>query len=249
MSLNSDFGAALLNADLPPPAQISDGHGGPAEKRFNVYRNNVAVSLSDALEAAFPVVRSLVGEEFFRALAGVALRQFPPRTPLMAEYGQDMPSFLDAFPPVAQLPYLADVARIENAVRRAYHARDAFAFSAEDLGQMDPEKLGELRFELAPSVTVIRSNFPVGTIWLNNQPDVAPRKPTAAEDVLISRPGFDPRVDILPVGAAVFLAMMDGTRSLNAALEQVPDTFDFSETLPLCLSRGVLVLKEEEDQK
>ena len=201
----------------------------------------MAVSLSDALEAAFPVIKALVGDEFFRALAGVALRQFPPRTPMMAEFGQDMPAFLETFPPVAHLPYLADVARIENAVRRAYHAKDVMALDADQLGQMDPETLGDAIFVLAPGVTLLRSKYPVGTVWKNNQTGAQQERPVAAEDVLISRPGFDPMLDILPTGALDFLLAMDGTATLATALDAAPDGFDFAETLPLCLGRGVLV--------
>ena len=46
-------------------------------RRFAVYRNNVAAGLIRALEARFPVTRRLVGDDFFRAMAGgfVAARE------------------------------------------------------------------------------------------------------------------------------------------------------------------------------
>ena len=235
-----DFGAALLNADLSPPVPVSDGHGGPAAKRFNVYRNNVAVSLADALETAFPVIRTLVGDEFFRALAGVALRQHPPQSPLMAEFGQDMPGFLESFPPVAQLPYLADVARVENALRRAYHAADVVALDGDTLGAMDPADFAATCFTLAPAVTLIRSPYPVGTIWHTSQPGAGKASPQGAEDVMVSRPGFDPVVDVLPKGALDVVSALDGTTPLEHALGAAPDDFDFPTTLGLLLTRGVL---------
>lgn len=240
---HSQFGAAILDADLAPPSPISDGHGGPAAKRFNVYRNNVAVSLADALEAAFPVVRALVGNEFFRALAGVALRQYPPRTPLMAEFGQDMPAFLESFPPVAQLPYLADVARIENAMRRAYHAADVSALDADMLSGMDPEGFAGTCFALAPAVSLIRSSFPAGTIWQINQDGAEKAQPQGPEDIMISRPEFDPFVDVLPLGAFDVLQACDGQTPLSQALEAAPDNFDFPATLGLLVQRGVLTTK------
>ena len=60
------FQAAMLDPAAPVPTGLVNPDGAAASKRFDVYRNNVAVSLSDALEAAFPVVRKLVGDEFFR---------------------------------------------------------------------------------------------------------------------------------------------------------------------------------------
>lgn len=236
----ANFGAALLDADAARPDAISDGHGGPAAKRFDVYRNNVAVSLADALETSFPVVRALVGDEFFRALAGAALRQYPPRSARMAEYGQDFPGFLADFPPVAQLPYLPDVARIENAMRRAYHAADIMAFGAGDLGQMGPEVFERTCFSLVPAVTILRSAYPFATIWLNHQPGAEQRPMAGAEDCLICRPEFDPWVHALPMGGFEFLSRMDGKTPLGAALAGLPDGFDFSQMLTLCLEQGIL---------
>ena len=234
------FGAALLNADLPAPPRISDGHGGPAAKRFNVYRNNVAVSLSEALEASFPVVRTLVGDEFFKAMAGVALRQHPPASPLMAEFGTGFPAFLESFAPAASLSYLADVARIETARTQAYHATDVVGLTGDDISGLDPEVFAAMPLKLVPAVTVIRSPYPVATIWHNNQPDAKQVTPQGPQDVLISRPVFDPFVDVLSAGAADVLARLDGTTSLGAALEAAPTDFDFPATLTLLLTREAL---------
>ena len=93
------FRKGLLDPGLPAPEGLQNPDGAQATKRFDVYRNNVAVSLSDALEAAFPVVRKLVGDEFFRAMAGVYLRKFPPSSPLMMFYGEHLPQFLKRFEP------------------------------------------------------------------------------------------------------------------------------------------------------
>ena len=113
-------------AVLDPRAAIPEGLTGPAQRpagrRFSVYRNNVAVSLAEALETAFPAVRKITGDEFFRAMAGVYLRAHPPASPILSQYGAEMPAFLTTSPPVKHLAYLPDVARLELALRAAYHA-------------------------------------------------------------------------------------------------------------------------------
>src|SRR6056297_4262947 len=95
----STFRAALLDAEATRPDGLTDGAGAPAGRRFDVYRNNVAVSLADALEAAFPVIAKLVGTRNFRLLAGAFLRSHPPQSPLMMFYGAEMPTFLSTFGP------------------------------------------------------------------------------------------------------------------------------------------------------
>ena len=64
------------------------------------------------------MVRLLVGEEFFRAMAQIHVRAHRPRSPLMFEYGDELPDFIAGFPPAADVPYLADVARLEIAWSR-----------------------------------------------------------------------------------------------------------------------------------
>ena len=92
------FVSALFAPDAPVPEGLSDPEGRPAGKRFDVYRNNVAVSLTEALLTAFPVVAKLLGDANFRSVAGVYLRQHPPQSPLLMFYGEEMPGFLEAFP-------------------------------------------------------------------------------------------------------------------------------------------------------
>ena len=115
----ADLAAALLAPERAAPAGLAP------QARLAVYRNNVVVSLTDALAAAYPAVLSLVGERFFKAAAGVYVRAEPPRSPVLITYGQSFAQFLEGFAPAAKLPFLADVARLERLWLEAYHAADA----------------------------------------------------------------------------------------------------------------------------
>lgn len=232
------FRAALLDPEAPVPAGLVDAEGAPAGKRFDVYRNNVAVSLTEALEVAFPVVRKLVGDEFFKAMAGVFLRRHPPTSPILALYGADFPRFLRGFKPAASLGYLPDVARLEQAIRESFHAADTLPADPARLQALAPDALIRARLTLAPSLRLIRSPWPIHGIWRFNTEAGAPQPPGEAQDVLITRTDYDPRPHLLPPGGADFVEALQSGDSFGAALGKartVARDFDLTATLGLLI--------------
>ncbi len=216
--LIADFRAALPAGGLPPGVTARD----PAEavRRFAVYRNNVAHSLGRALAARFPVIERLLGAPFFAALAREFLTAHPPASPMLFRWGEAFPGFLRDFPPLADLPYLPDVARLEWLRGEAYHAPDAPAAGATDLAlaAQEPAARGA---RLHPSARLLQARFAAVTIWQANQPGHEPAELDAAtpEDALILRDPFD-RVQVLPLrpGDPAFLqAAMHGATLLGAA--------------------------------
>lgn len=237
------FRAAIFDAARPVPDGLLDGLGQPAGRRFNVYRNNVAVSLTEAMHTAFPVITKLLGPANMDGLAGLFLRAHPPASPLMMHYGEDFPTFLAELPQLAHLGYLPDIARLELAMRRAYHAADATPIDADALAAIPPEALGDTRFTLAPAVQILRSDWPIHDIWQFNTVSDAPKPRAMAQDVLITRPEFDPvPAPLPPGGAACLLALRDG-EPLAIALARAhseTDTFDLGPVLGLLLQGGAI---------
>ena len=201
-----------------PPAGLSAPQPDEVARRFGVYRNNVMHGLSRALERRFPVIARLVGSEFFAALARSFAAAHPPRSPVLIDWGDAFADFLARFPPLAQLPYLPDVARLEFARGSAYHAADAAPAPAEALVTEDP---GRLHLRLHPSVHLIASPWPVLTIWRANQAGRPPARIPAhhREHALIARTRAL-EVIVEPLDApshAVLSALQRGTRLAEAA--------------------------------
>jgi len=232
------FHDALLDGSALTPEGLSDGRGRPAGRRFDVYRNNVAVSLTEALEAGFPAIRSLIGPENFKKVSGLFLRQQPPSTPLIMQYGTEFPAFLEQFAPLSHLRYLGDVARLEQAQREAYHAADRAPVDSGELECLSPDLMAQSRLDLAPALRVLRSPWPVHGIWRYASESGAPKPAAVAEDLVITRPEFDPVIKVLPPGGAVFLNALCDARSLTqaaeAALGEAP-SFELSRMLALLL--------------
>jgi hypothetical protein len=229
----AQFAAALLDPDLRAPAAISANY----RSRFAIYRNNVALSLIDALATRFPAVRRVVGDEFFAEAARLFVTQHPPTSRMIAFYGDTFADFLQALPACAELPYLGDLARLEAARTYAYHAGDVTPLDAETLTSLAPDSLGDLRITLHPAIIVIDSAHPVVTIWAMNtgEQELAEIDDWQGQAALISRPQFDVEVRALPPGGAAFLrALARGAPLTDAAISAQAAAPDFD--LPVHLA-------------
>ena len=237
------FIQALMAPNTPVPYGLSDSQSRPAGRRFNVYRNNVAASLTAAMHAAFPVIAKLLGKENMDGLAGIYLRSHPPSSPIMMFYGEQFPDFLAGTEQLDHLGYLADVARLELALRRSYHAADARPIESDELAKITPDGLMQTQITLAPSVQVIASSWPIYDIWRYNTQDNAAKPTHMAQDVIITRPEFDPIPQPLPAGGADWIDALSQGLSIGGALERVlattPD-FDLGTTFTLLLQGGAI---------
>lgn len=218
--LEDAFAAALLDPGRQRPQGVKGPGAKRADKRFDVYRNNVVSSLVGVLADIYPAVHRIVGDGFFRAMARLHVDEEPPRSRLMHEYGAGFPAFLERFEPARAMPYLPDVARIERAWLDAYHAADAGLLDAQALSEVPPEELAETRFIAHPAMRVLRSAHAANTIFAANraQGDVGPIDASLPEDTLITRPRYEVDARALPPGAAAFLsALRDGVPLGEAA--------------------------------
>ncbi len=237
----AEFDAALRGGPLPAGLTARDGT--EVERRFDVYRNNVAVSLTAALALRFPVIQRLVGEAFFGPLARLYAATERPLSPVLAEWGDGFPAFLAGFPPLAGLPYLADVARIELARGRAFHAADAAPIDPTRLAAADPERV---RLILHPSVKLLFLSYPAVSIWARNQPGRADLPlVNGPETALILRDAAF-QVPVRPVtagDAALLQFIMDGATLSEAAVsaQQVQAKHDPTPMLVSLMQSGVIV--------
>lgn len=244
--LVAGFRDALRGGDLPAGLTATD----PSEvaRRFAVYRNTVAVTLSDALARRFPVICRLVEQAFFAAMARVYTEGHPPRSPVLMEWGDDFPAFLRGFAPLAGYPYMADVARIEYARGVAFHAADKAPAPADLLTRTDPARLV---LGLHPSVAVLRLDHAAVTIWAQNKPDMPPETPQPGppQIALILRDrGFGVPVHAILSADAVMIAQIAaGQPLLTAALaaQAADPAHDAGRLIGLLAQSGALTQPDE----
>jgi len=221
----SVFAQALRDPAAPVPDRIFVEGNAKLERRFAVHRNNVIAGLIECLQSKFPAVEKLVGEEFFATMARAFVVREPPHTPVLSAYGDDFPAFIAAFAPARELVYLPDVARLEAARTRAYHAADAVPVDAAEFAALDwanrGADLGAVRLALHPSAEIVRSAHPIVTIWAMNcgERELRPIEDWRSEDALVVRSRLDVEVRLLLPGGACFLLALAAGRPLGEAVE------------------------------
>lgn len=237
------FSAGLLDPERAKPGQVTGPRGKAAEKRYNVYRNNVTVSLIEALADIFPAVQKLTGENFFQTMAREFVRAHPPSSKLVFEYGHGFADFIDGFGPARSVPYLGDVARAERAWLSAYHAADVNPLDPANLAAIPADRVAGARFVMHPAFAVIASNYPLFRIFSMNR-DLMPFEAVdmaEAEAVLITRPASEVRITHIAAGTAIFMQALEKGQTLGAAAGaalEADDTFDLNAALTTLLSTG-----------
>jgi Putative DNA-binding domain len=245
--LQASFTRALLQDDAAVAGAVL-GDGLVPEARLALYRHHVLTTLTEVLKAAYPVVCRLVDERFFAYAADCYIRQQPPAGPCLFEYGAAFPRFLAAFPPCCELVYLPDVAWLEWAIHAAWYAEDAVPLDRERLRGVAPDDLGCLTFTFDPSVSYVRSPWPIDRIWHANQPDADPSATvsleTGATYLEVRRLDDDVTWRSLALGAFACRAALAAHRSLGEAFEAAlaadPD-FDLTAALQALFAEGLVV--------
>ncbi|MDP1734724.1 MAG: DNA-binding domain-containing protein [Sulfuritalea sp.] len=250
MSSHQLFADSLLAAQQTCPPGLTAWNRSDPARRFAVYRNNVMVSLIDALADTYPVTQALVGEEFFRGMAAVFARANPPRSPVMAHYGRGFAAFIESFPAAAGLPYLADVARLEMLRVGACHAADATPVSPDEIALLlsAPERLPAARFALHPSLRHLASAYAVVSLWAAHQGDdidaaLSAVDTTEAESALVLRVGLDVEIYRITTGTATLIRHLQQGFGLGpaVALASAADAaFDMADALGLLIRVGAL---------
>ena len=228
------FNEAIGNWGLPLP-----------HSRVVVYRNNVIAALVNALHVRFPVTEQLVGQEFFAAMARAFAVESRPRSPVLIGYGETFPQFIRGFAPASSVPYLSDVASLENLWWRAYHAADTKVSAPGDFAAIPAERWGEARFTFHPAVGQMRSPFAAASIWNAHHggPGMTEIVIAEAESILVARPGQHVIVRVVSAATHDFIASLATSTSLAETVEQMAaahQDFDLNTQLQGLLGLGII---------
>jgi hypothetical protein len=246
--LQSAYRAYLISGDPGKLASTVVEDSFDATERLRIYRNNFLLGLGEALNSNFPVVRQMVGEDFFAQAARAFILRAPPSKPCLFEYGEGFPEFLADLPEMAKLPYVAEMAQFEFARIAAYHAPVEALLTDAAIARVPPEKLSDLPIRLARHVRLLPVRFPILDLWQAHQasdPDLAaidmnPRPHT----LLICRPQRTLVTQRIEPAVTLFLSTAMRPTKLAHAAEACGPNLDpdgLGQVISLALQHRLLV--------
>ncbi|MGE8338082.1 DNA-binding domain-containing protein [Pseudomonas laurylsulfatiphila] len=144
--------------------------------RAQVYRDLVFANLSSLLSGTFPVLVKILGDEHWRSLVRIFLRDYRARTPKFGEIAQEFVEFL-ASEPLALVdgpwpPFMVELAHYEW-VEMALQQSDAAPVAAGDAALLLDRPL-----QVSPLAWPLAYAWPVQRVGPDYQPDVLPTQPT-----------------------------------------------------------------------
>jgi hypothetical protein len=213
----SDSPSAFLRAQI-----IEDGIA--PQRRLAIYRNNAVEGFLKTLQATFPTIVRLSGEEWFRQVGRRYMHRYPSRSGNIHYIGEHFATFLDEELAQSSYEYFADVARLEWAYQEVVVAADHPSFDLSALALVPPTDYCALTFSSHPAMRLVHSQFPVLAIWRANQSDAVSDEPIALDQgsssVLVIRRADHVELRELPPAAFALLAAFVRGESLEQAAER-----------------------------
>jgi uncharacterized protein (UPF0276 family) len=237
------FAGALFDPAQAGPmlAQFQSG-----EHALELYRGNLSATWDKTLSAAYPVLRQLVGDEFFAALARAYGMAHPSVDADLNRFGTHFAEFLAGFEPVAEYPYLPDMARFEWALHRAHFAPDAQQLAAGALGGLTPGQLEAAHFTLHPASCLLASDWNIVRLWQAHQADSGVVFPESIEQTswaVVARPRWKAELAPLSHAAHAALSVLAAGGSFGVALDaafEIDEAFDIAANLQQWMELALL---------
>ncbi|AEF53259.1 DNA-binding domain-containing protein [Marinomonas posidonica] len=232
--MHRDFIQALLSQDKSHLYPLLSGEATEKAVRFQVYQNNLVVSLQEALADIFPVTQKLVGEDFFRAMAREFLLHHPPTSPIISEYGANFSEFIRQFEPAQSVAFLPDMASLEYQLLQLTHAAEMDTLNHQSIAVTfekthDP---GQLLMEITPNCQLLHAPFAIGSLFLANQQDVSSDHIdiNESEYILLHKSFLYAKLSVISFDQACFIKALQEHIPLASAVPE-SDDFDLGSSL------------------
>jgi hypothetical protein len=206
----------ILQGDTQVACAVLDQGSLPPLARLKIYHDAYRWRLLEVMQDHFAQTHRYLGDGFFQSEALAFIEAHPSEHHSLRDYGHAWPEWLAArFPDDTDM---ADLARLEWALRQAFDAANRCALTLADLGHVPTDAWATVGFELAPGTTVLHLSHDVAPLWQSLAREEAPEpvrsRPTG---VLVWRQGWQPHFRTLQESEALAVEALLAGRSFSEA--------------------------------
>jgi len=218
---------AFIFGEAEPLLTELAGNSARAAASIQVYQNNARETYRLALQASYPVIERLVGDDCFRGLAQKYMHAYPSTSGDLQNFGCALPEMLNDVYSSTDFSYLADVARLEWAIETVQLSAIDEPLDLKGLSELDSDLVPTVRLTRAKSAQLIGSPYPILAIWKSNQPgeDMKINLSSGAEHVVVRRAGGDTSLSVISPVAAALAVVLEKTATLAEAADALAGEF------------------------
>ncbi|RZI81677.1 MAG: DUF2063 domain-containing protein [Rubrivivax sp.] len=210
--------AHVLSGDVAALPDVSGAWPGDPAQRLNIYHHAYRARLQETLRDSFGHTLSYLGDEWFDALSREFIEVTPSTSSNLRWYGAAWPDWLArhlaAGSPLGEHPEVAELARLDWAMRAAFDGPDAPTLALQDLAALAPEDWATVVFTPHPTLALLSLRCNTLTLWhaLDHDEDV-PACETLPEPMGVAVWRFDERPhfrSVSPLDAVAVKALIQG---------------------------------------
>ena len=217
-------------------------------RQIDIYRSNVQSALASTLKQIYPVCLRILGEHYFSQISQAFIHKHPSDSANLNHYGQDFPDFLRTLlvqrSELSGLPYLADLAQLEQFHHDIYFVKNDTAFDFEQLATLSEHDYQKLCFKLSATLRLMNTRFPILSIWQINQkvtvPDEVFELPKPVENLAIVRPHLQVEIEVITTDLYHFLMVLEKGIIFTELISQFETVanFDVDDQLTELIAKG-----------
>lgn len=208
----------VVPGDSAALADLAQGPGLSAERRLGIYRHAYRVRLTDVLRDSYGHTLLYLGDDWFDHLAAAFIGQHPSAHANLRWYGQAWPDWLAqelvAGTQAGAHPEVAELARLDWALRQAFDAADAPPLTLADLAAMPAPAWATVVLKPQPSVALLAMRHNTLGLWQaldQGMPVPAPVLLDEPVAVLVWRRGEQPHFrGVAPMEAQALGGLLQG---------------------------------------
>lgn len=223
-NIQKHFLEALFNSDANPDILSSIKKSGSrnAIEQLNSYRDSVMGGINEALTISYPVVKKLVGDDFFNYLTQLYIQRTPSTSPDLNNYGHDFCNFLETCNNLESVPYLPDVARLEWCWQKIINGSKTKPGNLLLLANLTEQQTNQIIFKLSPHASLLHSPYAIHTIWEINQNNTINDTELNIDDsvnLLIWRNELDMNITVINENQFYFLSLINQLKPFSEVCE------------------------------